>query len=220
MSIGVTNGTIINAFASNPDNAYLVSFPRTGSAWLRMMIELAFDRPTLTRVYFLQDRTDYIMLHTHDDNLTLQRNRVVYLYRDPVDTVYSHLSFISKDMTSEPDVLRFSERYGQHLWKWLVTEKFTHQKTVVRYDRLYGDVATEMRKVASGIGVLIDDERARAAATIADKRTMKRSTSYDPKIMRDDASYEVARADFRRNFSETVWRQVLNNREEIMEWFR
>jgi hypothetical protein len=220
VSIGITNGTIINAFAANPDNTYIVSFPRTGSAWLRMMIELTFGRPTLTRVYFLQDRTDYIMLHTHDDNLTLRRNRVVYLYRDPVDTVYSHLSFMSKDTTSEPDILRFSERYGQHLWKWLVAEKFTHRKTIIRYDRLHEDVAAEMRKIASGIGVLIDDERARAAAIIADKRTMKLSTGYDPKIMREGIDYEVARADFRRNFSDTVWRQVLNNREEIMEWFR
>jgi len=220
MSIGIVDGTIINAFASNPDNAYLVSFPRTGSAWLRMMIELAFDRPTLTRVYLLQDRTDYIMLHTHDDDLTLRRNCVVYLYRDPVDTIYSQLSFTGEDTTSEYAIIDCAERYGRHLWKWLVEEEFTRRKAVIRYDRLQNDVVSEMGKIAACIGIHRCDERTCAAAVIADKNMMKQNTSYDPQIMRKDAGYDAARHDFRGGFSETVWRQVLNNREEIIEWFR
>ena len=53
-----SNSRIINK--QNVDLAYeditfpfLVSFPRTGSHWLRMLMELYFDKPSLTRSFLL-----------------------------------------------------------------------------------------------------------------------------------------------------------------------
>lgn len=220
MSVGVTDGNVINAFAADPDSPYLVSFPRTGGAWLRMMIELALDRPTLTRVYFLQDRTDYVLLHTHDNDLSLRRRSVIYLYRDPVDTVYSQLSFGGKDLADETVVGECAERYGQHLWKWLVAEDFAKKKTLLRYDRLKENVTDEMRRVGDHLSIYASDERFHAAAVIADKGTMKRNTAFDTKIMRVDEEYEVSRERFKKDFAKLVWRWVLDDREEIERWLR
>ena len=208
MSVGVTDCAVIDAFVANQNNPFLVSFPRTGSAWLRMMIELAFDRPTLTRVYFLQDQTDYVFMHTHDSDLSLRRRNVIYLYRDPVDTVYSQLSFEGGDVTDECAIERCSELYGRHLWKWLVVEDFTEKH-----------ISIEMNRIAAHLILPVNSERAAAAAVIANKDTMRRNTTFDPKLIRVDTDYEVCRERFKMNFSELVWRRILDNRKEIEKWF-
>ena len=38
------------AYTANLQNPFLISFPRTGSHWLRMLCELYFERPTLVRL--------------------------------------------------------------------------------------------------------------------------------------------------------------------------
>ena len=74
---GVFDPKVIDAFVSNPDNPFIISFPRTGSHWLRMLMELYFDKPMLTRKFFLLDREDYMAIHTHDDDLDVERSNVI-----------------------------------------------------------------------------------------------------------------------------------------------
>jgi hypothetical protein len=92
-SLQIDEPSIIEAFIENPDSPFLVSFPRTGSHWLRLIMELYFGRPSLVRVFYYPERTDYLTLHTHDIDLDIERRNVIYLYRDPVDTVYSQLNY-------------------------------------------------------------------------------------------------------------------------------
>ena len=58
-SIFITDEAIISAFTRDPENTFLVSFPRTGSHWLRMLTELYFERPSLLRVFYYYNRRDY-----------------------------------------------------------------------------------------------------------------------------------------------------------------
>ena len=87
----VVDAESIRKFEDNPDNPYLVSFPRTGSHWLRMVMERYFGRPSLVRVFYYPERNDFLTLHTHDLELDVQRRNVIYLYRDPVETVFSQM---------------------------------------------------------------------------------------------------------------------------------
>ncbi len=94
-STTVTDPRILRRFLADLDSPVLVSFPRTGSHWLRMTMELYFERPSLVRVFYYPDRTNYLTLHTHDlpgvlpedIGADIERSNVIYLYRDPVDTV-------------------------------------------------------------------------------------------------------------------------------------
>ena len=50
-SYGISDQKIWQKYTSNPEFPYLVSFPRTGSHWLRNVMELYFEKPSLTRVF-------------------------------------------------------------------------------------------------------------------------------------------------------------------------
>ena len=42
-SVGITNQDLINEYINKPDFTFLISFPRTGSHWLRNIMELYFE---------------------------------------------------------------------------------------------------------------------------------------------------------------------------------
>ena len=116
-SIAINNNKIIEKFSANHQNTFLVSFPRTGSHWLRMMMELYFERPSLVRIFYYPERKAYLTLHTHDLNLDVERSNVIYLYRDPVDTIYSQLQYHKEDIYDQERIAFWSDFYGRHLDK-------------------------------------------------------------------------------------------------------
>ena len=116
----------INAYRRRSDAVYLVSFPRTGSHWLRMMCEQYAQRPTLVRAFYPHDNTDYLFMHIHDVDLDFSASNVIYLYRDPVETVYSMLKYAQA--SGDDQVRLWSDRYASHLRKWLLQEDFTPEK--------------------------------------------------------------------------------------------
>ena len=97
-SVAITSPEVLEAFTSNPESTFLVSFPRTGSHWLRLLMELYFERPSLVRVFYYPERTDYLTYHTHDLSLDVQHPRVIYLYREPVATIYSQMQYHGEDL--------------------------------------------------------------------------------------------------------------------------
>ena len=96
-SVSVDDPEVIKSFTDNPDFPYLVSFSRTGSHWLRMIMELYFEKPSLVRAFYFKDANDFTCYHTHDMDLELRRENVIYLYRNPVETVYSQLCYYKED---------------------------------------------------------------------------------------------------------------------------
>src|SRR5690606_25937856 len=94
---GAASPSAIINFIADKEKPFLVSFPRTGSHWLRMILELYFERPLLTRTFYYFDKEDdYLLLHTHDMGLTLLRENIIYIHRNPVDTVYSQINYYNQ----------------------------------------------------------------------------------------------------------------------------
>jgi hypothetical protein len=62
-SVSVDDPKTIKSFTDNPDFPYLVSFSRTGSHWLRMVMELYFEKPSLVRVLFQGCDRLYLLSH-------------------------------------------------------------------------------------------------------------------------------------------------------------
>jgi len=111
-SFAITNKAVIRSFVKNPENTFLVSFPRTGSHYLRMLMEVYFERPSLTRVFYFPEKKNYLTLHTHDLDLEVKHPTVIYLYRDPVDTVYSQLKYQQADVHDIPSIKSCAYSYG------------------------------------------------------------------------------------------------------------
>tara|TARA_R110000824_G_scaffold9783_4_gene43263 strand:+ start:2033 stop:2782 length:750 start_codon:yes stop_codon:yes gene_type:complete len=140
-----------------------ISYPRTGAHWINAVIELYFDAPRLpqVRATFLDPaREDWTWYHDHDtiawDKLHIQNSNahgVLYLYRNPVDTVFSWVVYnfnngrsLSLITPTHLDnlVIAISHQYRDHLTKWLIE---TEKTTCIRYENFKKDPLLEFKKV-------------------------------------------------------------------------
>ncbi|MEJ2556258.1 MAG: sulfotransferase domain-containing protein, partial [Anaerolineae bacterium] len=216
-SIEINDRLVIEAFTANPDNTFFISFPRTGSHWLRMIMELYFERPSLVRVFYYPERDDYLTLHSHDMQLDVERSHVIYLYRDPVDTIYSQLNYCKESLDDLERVSYWSDLYGQHLNKWLFREQFTSQKTVVIYERMKENLDVEFEKITRHFGHSLSATKLAVAAARVSKNEVKRKTRHDPQVVQLQSSYEVKREIFRQKHGKIVWEAVTNGRAHLLK---
>ena len=210
----------IRQFASNPENLFLISFPRTGSHWLRMIMELYFGRPTLTRIFYKHNNRDYLVLHDHDMKFQIQRENVIYLYREPVSTVFSQLNYYREDENNPERIKYWAEEYGKHLFKWLSEEKFTRNKIVIRYEELRGNTVGVLEKLARYYNVPFDEARAQEAVSQVSRQTVKLKTEWhNPRVQDVSSDYEQRRESFQEKYSQLVKQTVSHNREELSSAF-
>lgn len=218
-SIGITNPDILRNFTNNHNATFLISFPRTGSHWLRMIMELYFQRPSLTRVFYYPKCTDYLTLHTHDMDLDLCRKSVIYIYRDPIDTIYSQLSYYNEDIDNPEKIEHWSEIYGSHLDKWLHKENFTISKTVIRYDQLKENMANEFAKICAHFSFEFDTDRLKEVVFQVSKENVKEKTTYDDQVINLSKTYQEERNRFRVEHGDIVWQILLKGRKYLKNDF-
>lgn len=189
----------------DPRFTYLVSFPRTGSHWLRMLMELYFEKPSLMRVFYFHDATEFTCLHHHDEDLELMgRWDVIYLYRDPVDTIYSQMKYYKEDLQSRKRLMYWSELYGKHVSKWLFQETFTKKKTILTYEGLKKDLQAEFRKICEHFGMPFDASRLEQVSGQVSKAAVKKRTKHDKQVMNLSEEYETNRERFRKSHGGTI----------------
>lgn len=210
---------VVERFAANPDSPYLISFPRTGSHWLRMMLELYFERPTLVRNFYFPEKTDYLLCHHHDVDLEVERRNVLYLYRDPVATVYSQMRYDKEPLDDNERIAHWSTVYGKHLDKWLAQERFTTVKTVLSYEGLKENLESEFSKVTAHFGETLSAEHLRRVAAQVTKGEVKSKTAHDEQVVQLNQGYETSREAFRERSTSVVLTSVFNTRDHLRPFF-
>lgn len=200
----------VSRFNKNTENTYLISFPRTGSHWLRMLIELYFERPLLTRTFFFSERRDFLLLHSHDMDLQVRRRNVIYLFRDPVDTVYSQLKYHEDVTRDKLAIIHWSNRYACHLVHWLEDEEFTVKKTIVQYEKLKSEPYTEFSKITKHFNKDIDIERLERCLSTVSKERVKQKTKHDAQVVNFEKDYEKKREEFRTQYGSLVQSALRN----------
>jgi hypothetical protein len=218
-TVGIEDPSVIEEFTSDPENTFLVSFPRTGSHWLRMLMELYFERPSLVRIFFYPEETDYLTLHTHDMDLDVERKRVIYLYREPVATIYSQMQYHGVALDDVDRIVHWSDLYGRHLAKWLGEESITEQKTLIRHDRLKTGRANEFAKVCTHFSVRFDADRFERVDEVVTKEKVNEKTRHNPRVIQKGEAYERKRDHFREEWGETVLETVFEDRAWLKEYF-
>lgn len=202
----ITDSRIIDRFLGNPAFPWLISFPRTGSHWLRMLMELYFGKPSLRRVFYYPRAKDFTCYHWHDVDLATRGiASVIYLYRHPVDTVYSQLRYHDENVDDEQRVRHWSETYARHLSKWLFEEGFTERKTVIRYEGLQRDLHREFEKVCRHFDQRFEPARIDAAVSRVSKGELKEKTHRDDdQVVNLTTEYADLKEVFRRRHSDLV----------------
>lgn len=188
-----------------PGLPLLMSFPRTGSHWLRMTLELYFDRPMLTRHFFEHESRRMLLWHDHDKPLSLVPDGpVIYLYRNPVDVVFSELTYHHAQRAVDApidEVIRVAQHYRAHLRRWLLPVGLDRTPDVVlAYEWLLDRPIEALRpaiELLGDPGEDFDEPRLRAVLDRVTPSLVVERTEYIPAVMDRAADKDRRRALFR-----------------------
>lgn len=231
----------VDSIWKNPSESYLelpfvISYPRTGTHWLNTMLEQYFERNRVLPNYggsitFVNKfDQDFMWYSSHDNDMTLEVKHelgTLYLYRDPVDVMYSLLTA----HTLEPDhdethlsvdelFQKYAGRYRRHLEKWLLSDKYK-ARTVVTYEGLKTDPLATFKKVVEHFGGEWNEKKAQAIfAGTTKEKVHDRGKNVMPAYFGKQylsKEYSDKRAKFREQHAERVYETVVT--EELRPWF-
>lgn len=197
--------------ADFPGLPLLVSFPRTGSHWLRVFLERWFDRPLMTRSFFEHSSTDYLLFHTHalDGAFdALARTRpVVYLHRSVLATVFSELTYRHGERACDQawdEVAGVADTYREHLAKWLGDAAPCGSQCIVAYEELLDDPMEALNRVVTFLGGAFDAARVRPVWDACTHDLVAEKTTHDPKVIARDRDLALHRELFRYRFGTRI----------------
>jgi hypothetical protein len=216
---GVINKRVQNKYKNIPSFPFLVSFPRTGSHWLRMMMELYFEKPTLVRPFYYDKSDEFLCYHVHDIEQKLERDNVIYLYRKPSDVVYSQMIYHEEDLGNKIRVKYWATVYGLHLEKWLIKETFTKRKLIIKYEKLKNDLGNEFQKIVNFYDYEFDAGRLDDIAQKVSKEEVKRKTSHDKKVINRKDNYQQLKNRFLKSNSKLLTESVLSVNSDLNRFF-
>lgn len=206
----------IKKFIEQEDFPFLVSFPRTGSHWLRMIMELYLSRPTLTRALFFSKSNDFTCFHTHDMDLTVRRKNVIYLYRQPTEVIFSQMMYHRQDLNDNHKIKEWSELYGKHLNKWLLEENCSTKKTLISYEGLKDNINEEFLKVCEHLNVSFDPIRLSSIQKNVSKHLLKEKTgSYDNQVVNINSDYSEKRDKFITKYNDFIKDIILSVNDNL-----
>ncbi|MCE5187550.1 MAG: glycosyltransferase [Planctomycetaceae bacterium] len=207
--------SLTDQYSQDPQHPFLVSFPRTGSHWLRMLMELYFQKPALTRIFYCQAATEFTCCHTHDEDLKTLRKQVIYLWRNPVDTIYSQMSYYNEDLNDSSRIRYWSSLYARHLAKWLWEETFSERKIVLSYERMKENLGNEFEKLCDFLKVPFDPQRLEQAASQVSKEKLKDKNISDKQVVKISPEYESQRKNFKDAYGEYIYQVMLNEKQDL-----
>ncbi|MEL7473944.1 MAG: hypothetical protein AAGK04_11560, partial [Planctomycetota bacterium] len=188
----------------------------TGSHWLRMALELYFDRPLLSRHFFEHDDTRPLLTHDHDLECDLEPDGpVIYLHRGPVDVVFSQLTYEhgvdAIDLPSEA-IDATTRHYRRHLERWLLDPpKACHKPTTVVYERLRDRPMEALRPAIETLRGEFDADRLRAVWDRVTPALVAQRTEHDQSVIDRADQKERRRERFRDRFGARIMSTILEH---------
>lgn len=162
-----------------PDDQFLVSFPRSGNTWMRHLLfdVIAGSRPELERPERLEAILPTVHKFEPDDPLLakfglttrilkshniadLLGRRMVYIFRDPADSLVSYYHFFRKigEEAGPADLDKFTLRYlpawvdHLELAEWQ-QKKYPAQTCLVTYEQMHEAPLESLEKAVRFLGL-------------------------------------------------------------------
>jgi len=206
------------------NNFYYVGFPRSGSHWIRLVLEdytdgksslsnfLAVKNETVQKLYQRARKEEF--KGTHDIDLKFKHENVIYLFRNPVDCIYSYLIYENLPLT-EKEVLNAFKLWSDNINKWCFKETFTKNKTIICYKELQNNFEKEFSKILKSLNIPINKEKIKKSLIKFNKSKIK-SVIHDKKVINLSNDYESNRLKFKEKFGKLIISQMTE--EQINLW--
>lgn len=207
-----------------------ISYPRSGSNWVNCVMELYFNRPRLRRGAntFMKNkkkRHDFMWFHDHDifSKLKLRHENYIYLYRNPVNVIYSllkaehkiaqpYLKITDELVDKQINLLR------EHYKKYLLDGK---AKVIIKYETLKNN-HNEFEKFAKFMNPGLknfEKEKLEKAIKAVTKEGLAKSEPdkryFNTNMLSDE--YEEDRAKFSEKYLERINSELIT--DELKRFF-
>lgn len=208
----------------DPEFPVLISFPRTGSHYLRLLMELYFEVPSLPRIFHYKKVRSFTCCHMHDlippdRPAGIERERVIHLYRDPAPTVHSVMRYYDDDLEDPERVEHWSTVYREHLKKWLLDEDFTREKLLIRYEQLLQDPVPVFRELNGFFDADRDPKEVERIAEGVQKEDVKARTRDNPSIIGEENERKKERNAFLERFEERIQDRVFGAEPRLRDLY-
>lgn len=205
----------------------LVSYPRTGSHWFRVLMERYTNQPAYVRSFFDPNPKKMWGFHIHNreiekyeesEGATRNLKKVIYLYRDPCETIFSLLKYdkiipprwegdINDELSDQVEYLTLE--YKKHLQRWTVDNNDIHEIILIRYSDLKQKPQDTFKKVISFLGFDWDENKFNKIFELTDKESVKKVTPHDNSVIHDEeVSYKdvtkTQRRVFKKHYEEKI----------------
>ncbi len=191
-------------FSPSINDIYLVSYPRSGSTWLRVMLaeimfgrsgdslmELLFFMPEIGETKYIGEviRTKPYIVKTHENfSIWPQKKnikKVIYLIRDPRDVLISWYRFQSarfykfdfdQFMLDALTGRMYPGSWQNHVDSWTEESIRKHDLDIclIKYEDLINDNFNELQKIIHFIGIDRDNKKIQEAIDKSSKEIMKK----------------------------------------------
>lgn len=203
---------------------YYVGFSRSGSHWLRLVLEDYMDgKSPLSNFIGCKDDINILRNRlndfkgTHDLNLDFQNESVIYLYRNPVDCIFSNLKYDGTNLDNKEAVDFYLNIWIKHIQKWIFDEKFTKHKVILCYENLKKDFVSEFSKLLNFLNLQINENKIDHLKDKYSKNKIKEIV-HDKKVINTESDYENQRLIFIEKFSNYIISQCPETHKKICQF--
>jgi len=203
---------------------YYVGVSRSGSHWIRLVLEGYLDG-TSPISSFIACKDDINVLYsrlsdfkgTHDMQLDFVYDNVIYLYRNPIDCIFSNLKYDGTDFRNKNEVDKYLEIWIAHIQKWIYDEKFTNKKVILSYEKLKNNFIDEFSKLLEFLNIGINTEKITQSNETYTKSKI-REIVHDKKVINNESDYELQRSKFVELFGEYIISKLPETHKIICEF--
>lgn len=202
-------------------NIFYVGVSRSGSHWLRIVLEEYMQgKSPVSNFIACKDDINVLMSHlndfkgTHDMTLDFEAENVIYLYRNPIDCIFSNLKYDQTTIDNIELIDKYLNIWNKHIQKWVFDEKFTKRKVILSYENLKKDFVKEFSKILVYLNLEVDEKRIILAKETYTKNKI-REIVHDKKVINNETDYELQRERFVDLFGKYIFDKLPLTHKDI-----
>ena len=198
------------------NNVTYVGLSRSGSHWIRLVLEhyMGGNSPLSN---FLGSANTNNFRATHDLQLDFVADYVIYLYRNPIDCIYSNLKYdeIDTNVDCISKIDYYLDIWISHIQKWIYDENFTKDKVILCYEKLKNDFNNEFSKLLIFLNLQVNTEKIEEGNNIYTKSKIKKIVR-DDRVINNELNYEIDRELFTQKYKNYIYDKLPINHSKLL----